>query len=115
MCAAEVGVRSLRSGTSRSRSHAPSRRPRRPRHRILLASPPSACCINLPNLINYVRWENGITQRLTKPRSPATTGKIERWHKTLRRELLDHVAAHRALATAGRTIWAQCGRLPRAR
>jgi integrase-like protein len=27
---------------------------------------------------------------LTKPRSPTTTGKIERWHRTLRRELLDH-------------------------
>ncbi|MEU6768121.1 IS481 family transposase [Streptomyces sp. NPDC046853] len=34
--------------------------------------------------------ENGITQRLTKPRSPTTTGKIERFHKTLRREMLDH-------------------------
>lgn len=33
--------------------------------------------------------ENGITARLTKPRSPTSTGKIERWHKTLRRELLD--------------------------
>jgi transposase InsO family protein len=27
--------------------------------------------------------ENGITQRLTKPRSLTTTGKIERWHRTL--------------------------------
>lgn len=34
--------------------------------------------------------ENGINQRLTKPRSPTTTGKIERFHKTLRREMLDH-------------------------
>lgn len=33
--------------------------------------------------------ENGITHRLTKPRSPTTTGKIERFHQTLRRELLD--------------------------
>jgi transposase InsO family protein len=33
--------------------------------------------------------ENGITARLTKPHSPTTTGKIERWHQTLRRELLD--------------------------
>jgi transposase InsO family protein len=32
---------------------------------------------------------NGITARLTRPRSPTTTGKIERWHKTLRREFLD--------------------------
>ncbi|NEA73819.1 IS481 family transposase [Streptomyces sp. SID13588] len=33
--------------------------------------------------------ENGIAHRLTKPRSPTTTGKIERFHQTLRRELLD--------------------------
>ncbi len=33
--------------------------------------------------------ENGITHRLTKPRSPTTTGKIERFHLSLRRELLD--------------------------
>jgi transposase InsO family protein len=32
--------------------------------------------------------ENGITQRLTKPRSPTTTGKIERLHQTLQLELL---------------------------
>lgn len=32
---------------------------------------------------------NGITQRLTKPRSPTTTGKIERWHQTIQVELLD--------------------------
>ncbi|MBF4999575.1 transposase [Nocardia sp. BSTN01] len=34
--------------------------------------------------------ENGIIQRLTKPRTPTTTGKIGRFHKTLRREMLDH-------------------------
>ena len=33
--------------------------------------------------------DNGITHILTAPRSPTTTGKIERWHKTLRREFLD--------------------------
>ena len=33
--------------------------------------------------------ENGIDHLLTAPRSPTTTGKIERWHKTLRREFLD--------------------------
>jgi transposase InsO family protein len=32
---------------------------------------------------------NGITHILTALRSPTTTGKIERWHKTLRREFLD--------------------------
>jgi len=35
--------------------------------------------------------ENGITQRLTKPASPTTTGKIERLHQSLQNELLnDH-------------------------
>ena len=33
--------------------------------------------------------ENGITQRLTRPRSPATTGKIERLHQMLQLELLN--------------------------
>jgi hypothetical protein len=40
-------------------------------------------------LFERVCRENGITQKLTKPYSPTTTGKIERWHATLRRELLD--------------------------
>ncbi|MFC4017072.1 integrase core domain-containing protein [Micromonospora sp. GCM10011542] len=35
--------------------------------------------------------ENGITHRLTKPRSPTTTGKVKRFHQTLQRELLDDV------------------------
>jgi transposase InsO family protein len=33
--------------------------------------------------------DNGIDHLLTAPRSPTTTGKIERWHKTLRREFLN--------------------------
>jgi transposase InsO family protein len=33
--------------------------------------------------------EYGITARLTKRRSPTTTGKVERFHQTLRRELLE--------------------------
>jgi hypothetical protein len=42
-------------------------------------------------LFERICRENGITQRLTKPRSPTTTGKIERLHQTLQRELLnDH-------------------------
>jgi transposase InsO family protein len=35
--------------------------------------------------------ENGIVARHTKPRSPTTTGKVERFHQTLERELLDDV------------------------
>jgi transposase InsO family protein len=51
-------------------------------------------------LFERICRENGITQRRTKPRSPTTTGKIERWHKTLRAELLDHVAPFESLAAA---------------
>ena len=32
--------------------------------------------------------ENGIRHLLTAPRSPTTTGKVERWHKTIRAEFL---------------------------
>ena len=32
--------------------------------------------------------ENGIKHILTAPRSPTTTGKVERWHKTMRVEFL---------------------------
>jgi len=42
-------------------------------------------------LFERICRENGITTRLTRPRTPTTTGKIERWHKTLREEFL---AAH---------------------
>lgn len=36
--------------------------------------------------------ENGIVARNTKPRTPTTTGKVERFHQTLQRELLDDIA-----------------------
>ncbi|GAA2907431.1 IS481 family transposase [Streptosporangium fragile] len=55
-------------------------------------------------LFERVCRENGITQRLTKPRSPTTTGKIERFHKTLRQELLDHVAPFESMAAAQEAI-----------
>jgi transposase InsO family protein len=42
-----------------------------------------------PVLFDRICVDNGITHILTAPRSPTTTGKIERWHKTLRREFLD--------------------------
>ena len=42
-------------------------------------------------LFERICRENGITQRLTKPKSPTTTGKIERLHQSLQNELLiDH-------------------------
>jgi hypothetical protein len=40
-------------------------------------------------LFDRICRENGITHRLTKVRSPTTTGKIERLHETLQDELLD--------------------------
>jgi transposase InsO family protein len=39
-------------------------------------------------LFDRICRENGIKHLLTAPRSPTTTGKIERWHKTLRVEFL---------------------------
>ena len=44
--------------------------------------------------------ENGISHRLTAPRSPTTTGKIERFHQSIRKEFLAdrtfEVTGHRA-------------------
>jgi transposase InsO family protein len=40
-------------------------------------------------LFERICRRNGITQRLTKPYSPTTTGKVERWHQTLQLELLN--------------------------
>jgi transposase InsO family protein len=39
-------------------------------------------------LFERICRENGITPRLTAPRSPTTTGKVERFHKTMKIELL---------------------------
>jgi transposase InsO family protein len=55
-------------------------------------------------LFERICRENGIMQRRTKPRSPTTTGKIERFHKTLREELLDSVAPFESLAVAQQAI-----------
>jgi transposase InsO family protein len=40
-------------------------------------------------LFERICRENGIARRLTRPRSPTTTGKIERLHQSLQDELLD--------------------------
>ncbi len=48
--------------------------------------------------------ENGIVARNTKPRSPTTTGKVERFHQTLQRELLDTIETWQDLATAQAAI-----------
>jgi transposase InsO family protein len=42
-----------------------------------------------PVLFDRICRENDIRHLLTAPRSPTTTGKVERWHKTLRREFLN--------------------------
>jgi transposase InsO family protein len=39
-------------------------------------------------LFDKICRENGITHRLTAPASPTTTGKIERFHRTLREEFI---------------------------
>ncbi len=55
-------------------------------------------------LFERICRENGITQRLTKPRSPTTTGKIERSHRALREEFLDHVVPFESVAAAQEAI-----------
>jgi hypothetical protein len=51
-------------------------------------------------LFDRICRDNGITHRLTPPRHPTTTGKIERFHGSLRRELLDHAVPFADLAAA---------------
>ncbi len=48
--------------------------------------------------------DNGITHRLTQPRTPTTTGKIERFHGSLRRELLNDAVPFTDLAAAQAAI-----------
>jgi transposase InsO family protein len=57
-------------------------------------------------LFDRVCRENGITHRLTQPRSPTTTGKIERFHRTLRSEFrTDRVFEDLAHAQAELDEW----------
>jgi transposase InsO family protein len=51
-------------------------------------------------LFDKICRRNGIAHRLTAPRSPTTTGKIERFHQTLRRELLDDARPFMSLLAA---------------
>jgi transposase InsO family protein len=51
-------------------------------------------------LFDRICRDNAIIHRLTAPRHPTTTGKIERFHKTLRRELLDDAVPFADLAAA---------------
>jgi transposase InsO family protein len=51
-------------------------------------------------LFDKICRRNGIAHRLTQPSSPTTTGKIERFHQTLRRELLDDARPFTSLLQA---------------
>ena len=51
-------------------------------------------------LFDRICRRNAIAHRLTAPRSPTTTGKIERFHQTLRREWLDDAGFFESIAEA---------------
>ncbi|MFD7615322.1 IS481 family transposase [Streptomyces sp. NPDC059828] len=51
-------------------------------------------------LFDRICRENGIAHRLTQPASPTTTGKVERFHQTLRRELLDDCGVFESIEAA---------------
>ena len=57
-------------------------------------------------LFDKICRENGIAHRLTAPRSPTTTGKIERFHRTLRTEFLSgRMFASLAVAQSELDAW----------
>jgi transposase InsO family protein len=58
-------------------------------------------------LFDRICRDNGITHRLTQPASPTTTGKVERFQQTLRREWLDHAGPFETVlaAQAGLDSW----------
>lgn len=60
-------------------------------------------------LFDRICRENGIAHRLTQPASPTTTGKVERFHQTLRRELLDDCGAFESIGAAQAALdaWVQ--------
>ncbi len=55
-------------------------------------------------LFDRICRDNGITHRLTLPRSPTTTGKVERFHQTLQRELLDEHGPFESMEAAQAAI-----------
>ena len=60
-------------------------------------------------LFDRICRDNGIIHRLTEPRSPTTTGKVERFHQSLRRELLDDSVPFADMTAAQAAVagWAQ--------
>jgi transposase InsO family protein len=57
-------------------------------------------------LFDRICRDNGIIHRLTLPRHPATAGKVERFHGSLRRELLDDAVPFTDLAAAQAAVGA---------
>jgi hypothetical protein len=55
-------------------------------------------------LFDRICRENGITHRLTQPASPTTTGKVERFHGSLRREFLNHITVFDDLEAAQKAV-----------
>jgi transposase InsO family protein len=51
-------------------------------------------------LFDRICRDNAITHRLTEPSSPTTTGKVERFHGSLRREFLNHSEPFESVLTA---------------
>jgi transposase InsO family protein len=51
-------------------------------------------------LFDRICRDNGIIHRLTRPASPTTTGKVERFHQTLRRELLSDADPYPSVSAA---------------
>jgi transposase InsO family protein len=51
-------------------------------------------------LFDQICRKNGIEHLLTKVRSPTTTGKVERWHQSIQRELLDEHPPFASVAAA---------------
>jgi transposase InsO family protein len=60
-------------------------------------------------LFERICRRNGIVQRLTKPYSPTTTGKVERWHQTLQLEFLNDAGPFASIAVAQAAVdgWRQ--------
>ena len=55
-------------------------------------------------LFERILRRNGIRQLLTKPQSPTTTGKVERFHQTLQGECLDPLGPFPDLAAAQKAV-----------
>ena len=60
-------------------------------------------------LFERICRKNGIKQLLTKPYSPTTTGKVERWHQTLQTEFLDDAGPFASIEAAQAAVdaWRQ--------